>query len=210
MDDEPLVAAADVPAEFADLVTPHKNVVTNKFDDLESYVRWKRRGGALRVTVPFPSDRHGKGKKREKSIRVRDDMTPEDAIAHARHIQAIWTRRSLELRRTYGVSSQRSRLPPPDKHGLLGQITFRAVSDCLCVMYVNESGHFAHRSFPLPETQQSDVDAIRAVKEEAIEFVRSMLERGVETPIRRKFAGITAAHKTYPLTRYFSTLQRPE
>jgi hypothetical protein len=203
--------AEDIPEEFVALATPHRNVVTQKYDDLESYIRWQRRGGSLRVSVPFPSDRHSKGTKRERSIRVRDDMPPEDAVAHARNIQEIWSHRSMEMRRLFGSRANAGGRPPViDKHGRLGKITFRPPAHCLSVMYVAASGHFTQRTFKLPESPEKNVEAVRAVKEKAIAFVREMLVRGVETPIRRKFAGITAAHRTHPLTMYFSTLPRPQ
>lgn len=202
--------AHDIPPEFATLGAPHKNVVTRRGDDLESYVRWQKRGGAIRVIVPFPPVRTGVSNVREKSIRVTENMTPEDAIASARHLQRLWTKRSLELRRRLVDKQTAARMARPSKDGLLGQVSFRPATHYLSVAYVDASGHSTQRKFKLPDSPVDDPEGVRKAKEEALEFVREMLSRGVETPIRRKYAGLTAGRNTHPLTMYFSTIPQSD
>jgi hypothetical protein len=199
-----------IPTEFRGLSGPHTHVVTRRDEDLETYVRWQRDGGALRVSVPFPATKRGGCNKRERSIRVSDSMTPRDALRHARHIRKLLSDRSLELRARFADTDRIAHMRPPDKNGLLGTIKFRRETHRLCVKYVRANGHEAQRVFDLPDVPARDTEGVLAAKQRAIEFVRDMLARGVEVPIRRKHAGLTAAHHVRPLTMYFSTVPHPE
>lgn len=190
---------------LAGLDAPHGTAVTARTDDVESYVRWQHRGGTLCVSVPFPA---GASSRRRRSFRVEDDMSPADALAHARHLQRVWSKRSLEMRAQCISRDRAARMRPPDADGLLGTIQFRRPKHLLYVIYVNAVGHRAERVFPLPSDIRADPERVRAVKQEAIQFVRDMLARGIETPIRRKYAGIASAHKAHPITAYFAPAQR--
>jgi len=207
---EESIGECDIPDEFRGLSGPHAHVITRRDEDLETYVRWQREGGALRVSVPFPATRRGGSNKRERSIRVSDHMTPRDALTHARHIRKLLSDRSLELRARFANLRRIARMQPPGKDGMIGTIKFRRVTHRLYVKYIQANGHEARRVFDLPEVPRRDPEGVRATKERAIAFVREMLERGVETPVRRKHAGLTAGHHTRPLTMYFSTVPRPE
>jgi len=187
------------------LDAPHAAPVTARTDDIESYVRWHHRGGTLCVSVPFPA---GASSRRRRSFRVEDDMSPEDALEHARNLQRAWSKRSMEMRAKCVPHERAARMRAPDEDGLLGSIQFRRPKHMLYVMYVDAAGHRAERVFPLPTNIRAEPDRVRAVKEEALQFVRDMLARGVETPIRRKYAGIVTAHKAHPITAYFTPVQR--
>lgn len=194
-------AFADVPVEYIALTRPHKNVVTRRDDNIESYVRWQQCGGALTVTVPFPV---GACLVRKKMFRVGDHMPPRDVIRHAQELRRTWSKRSLELRAKYVSKDRAARMRPPDSEGLLGSITFREPTHSVYVIYVDAAGHRAQKTFSLPRNPAEHPEQVRAAVVAATDFVRDMLARGVETPIRRKFVGITGGHRVHPITMYFA------
>lgn len=192
-------------AELAGLDAPGGTAAAAPGDDVESYVRWQHRGGTVCVSVPFPA---GAACRRRRSFRVEDDMSPEDALEHARNLQRAWTKRSLEMRAKCVSHARAARMRPPDADGLLGSVHFRRPKHMLYVIYVDAAGYRAEKTFPLPSDVRAEPERVRAVKQAALRFVREMLADGACTPIRRKYAGIATAHKAHPITAYFAPARR--
>lgn len=178
--------------------------VHGKNDHLEAYVRLQRRGGCIRVVVPFPV---GPSVKREKTFRISDHMTAEDLLKHAQYTNKMMSQKSLALRHQFINPKKARRMAKPDENGCIGSLRYRRAINQFAVPYIDERGFMCHKIFYIPPEDINDIVAVYAIRDQAVAFAKNLLDTGAGTPIRRRFRRPFRARECNPITRYFSTIE---